>query len=68
MNTRRTISEKANYNNAETEVLERAAEYRLNAKPGSLASKANLVSEYNSGAMTNVSVKSEPVTKGKKKK
>ena len=68
MNTRRTISEKASYNNAESEVLERAAEYRSIARPGSLASKANLVNDYNSGAMTNVSVKSEPETKGKKKK
>lgn len=33
--------------------LEQAAKYNKNAKPGSLASKANLVSKYNSGQNTN---------------
>ena len=67
MNTRRTISEKASYNNSDADVLEKAAVYRSNAKPGSLTSKANLVSDYNSGAMTNISIKSETNNKKKKK-
>lgn len=49
MNTRKTLSEKAKLASNNEEVLERAAEYRSNAKPGSLASKANLVKEFNEG-------------------
>ena len=36
--------------NEKEEKLRRSAEYAKNAKPGSLASKANLVSRYNSGS------------------
>ena len=48
MNTR-TISSKAAINNSEEkeEVLRKAVEYSKNAKPGSIAAKANMVREYN---------------------
>ena len=49
MNTRKTISEKAAYNNSNDEVLEKAAISRSNAKPGSMAAKANLVKDFNEG-------------------
>ena len=49
MNTRKTISEKAAYNNANDELLEKAAISRSNAKPGSMAAKANLVKDFNAG-------------------
>jgi len=48
MNTR-TISSKAAINNSEEkeEALRKAVEYSKNAKPGSIAAKANMVREYN---------------------
>jgi YidC/Oxa1 family membrane protein insertase len=49
MNTR-SIQSKAAYNNAATdneEQLKVASEVKANAKPGSLAAKANLVRDYN---------------------
>lgn len=49
MNTR-TIQSKAAYNNAATEAEEQlntANEVKANAKPGSMAEKANMVREYN---------------------
>jgi YidC/Oxa1 family membrane protein insertase len=49
MNTRKSLSDKANLANVNDDVLEKAAEYRNNAKQGSLASKANLVREFNEG-------------------
>ena len=49
MNTRKTLSEKAQMASNHEEVLEKAAEYRSNAKPGSLAAKANLVKDFNEG-------------------
>ena len=49
MNTRKSLSERAALGSDNTEVLEKAAEYRNNAKPGSLAAKANLVREFNEG-------------------
>ena len=47
MNTKKSLSDKANLANVNDEVLSKAAEYRNNARQGSLASKANLVSDYN---------------------
>lgn len=49
MNTRRTMSDKANTETfAEKEMLlERANAAKANAKPGSMAAKANMVKEYN---------------------
>lgn len=47
VNTKRTMSDKAKINNEATERLEAAKEARRNAKPGSMASKANLVADYN---------------------
>ena len=49
-NTRNvTAKKKSNVSDSEKEEkLKKAAEYTKNAKPGSLASKANLVSRYNS--------------------
>ncbi len=49
MNTRKTISEAASYNNSNEEALEKAAASRSNAKPGSMAAKANLVKDFNEG-------------------
>lgn len=49
MNTRKSISEAASYNNSNAEVLEKAAVSRSNAKPGSMAAKANLVKDFNEG-------------------
>ena len=49
MNTRKSLSERAALGSDNAEVLEKAAEYRNNAKPGSLAAKANLVREFNEG-------------------
>ena len=49
MNTRKSISEAASYNNANEELLEKAAASRSNAKPGSMAAKANLVKDFNEG-------------------
>ena len=49
MNTRKSLSERANISTDNEEILEKAAEYRNNAKPGSLAAKANLVREFNEG-------------------
>lgn len=49
MNTRKSISEAASYNNANEEALEKAAVSRSNAKPGSMAAKANLVKDFNEG-------------------
>ena len=49
MNTKKSLSEKANLATGNEEVLAKAAEYRNNAKPGSLAAKANLVKEFNEG-------------------
>ncbi len=49
MNTRKSLSEKANIATENEEVLEKAAQMRSNAKPGSLAAKANLVKEFNEG-------------------
>ena len=49
MNTRKSLSERAALGSDNEEVLEKAAEYRNNAKPGSLAAKANLVREFNEG-------------------
>ena len=49
MNTRKTLSEKAHLASNNEEVLEKAAEYRSTAKPGSLAAKANLVKDFNEG-------------------
>ena len=49
MNTRKTLSEKARMASNNEEALERAAEYRSSAKPGSLAAKANLVKDFNEG-------------------
>ena len=49
MNTRKSISEAASYNNSNEEVLEKAAASRSNAKPGSMAAKANLVKDFNEG-------------------
>ena len=48
MNTR-TISSKASVNSSaeKEEALSRAVEYSKNAKPGSIAAKANMVREYN---------------------
>ena len=48
MNTK-TISSKASINNSadKEEVLKKAVEYSKNAKPGSIAAKANMVREYN---------------------
>ena len=48
MNTR-TISSKASVNSSaeKEEALSRAVEYSKNAKPGSIAAKANMVKEYN---------------------
>ncbi len=49
MNTRQTrsMSSKATINSDYKEVLDKAAEARSNAKAGSLASKANLVKDFN---------------------
>ena len=49
MNTRRTMSDKANTETfAEKEMLlEKANIAKANAKPGSMAAKANMVKEYN---------------------
>ncbi|MCR5097604.1 MAG: YidC/Oxa1 family membrane protein insertase [Lachnospiraceae bacterium] len=49
MNTRKSLSERASIATENEEILEKAAEYRNNAKPGSLAAKANLVREFNEG-------------------
>ena len=49
MNTRKSISQAASYNNSNAEVLEKAAVSRSNAKPGSMAAKANLVKDFNEG-------------------
>ena len=48
MNTR-TISSKASVSNSsdKEEALQKAVEYSKNAKPGSIAAKANMVREYN---------------------
>ena len=47
MNTKKTMSEKANLVNASDDVLKKAEEFRSNASDGSLASKANLVKQFN---------------------
>ncbi|WP_294215816.1 YidC/Oxa1 family membrane protein insertase [Pseudobutyrivibrio sp.] len=47
MNTKKTLSEKANLVNEDAEVLKKADEFRSKAASGSLASKANLVKEFN---------------------
>lgn len=47
MNTKKTLSEKANLVNEDAEVLKKADEFRSKASSGSLASKANLVKEFN---------------------
>ncbi len=47
MNTKKTLSEKANLVNEDAEVLKKADEFRSKATSGSLASKANLVKEFN---------------------
>ena len=49
MNTRRTMSDKASTATfAEKEaLLEKANAAKANAKPGSMAAKANMVKEYN---------------------
>ena len=49
MNTRKSLSEVASYNNSNEEALEKAAVSRSNAKPGSMAAKANLVKDFNEG-------------------
>lgn len=49
MNTKKSLSEKAAMAGNNEEILEKAAEYRSTAKPGSLAAKANLVKEFNEG-------------------
>lgn len=46
MNTRK-LSEKAVVTENKEEKLRQASEYKQNAKPGSLAAKANMVKEYN---------------------
>ena len=49
MNTRRTMSDKANTETFDEKemLLERANTAKANAKPGSMAAKANMVKEYN---------------------
>ncbi len=48
MNTKaRTMSEKAGYNNATTEQVEKSSATRSAAKPGSMAAKANMVKDFN---------------------
>ncbi|MCR4674077.1 MAG: YidC/Oxa1 family membrane protein insertase, partial [Lachnospiraceae bacterium] len=49
MNTKRTMSDKASYNNSNSDALEKAAQSRSTAKAGSLAAKANLVKDFNEG-------------------
>ena len=47
MNTRKTLSEKANVNMDNKEAVDKANELRKSAKAGSMASKANMVKEFN---------------------
>ena len=47
MSTKKTMTEKANLVNASDDVLKKAEEFRANASDGSLASKANLVKQFN---------------------
>ena len=47
MSTKKSMSSKANISNEKIEALNKADEMRTKAAPGSLASKANLVKEYN---------------------
>lgn len=47
MNTKNTMSNKANVNNDQIDAINKANEYRSSAKSGSMASKANLVKDFN---------------------
>ena len=47
MNTKKSLSEKAKISGDKEEALNRAAELKKNAAPGSLAAKANKVKEFN---------------------
>ncbi len=49
MNTRKSLSEKAKLGEGNEDILEQAAAYRSQARPGTLASKANLVKDFNEG-------------------
>ena len=47
MSTKNKLSDKANYVNDSVDRLEKANDMRKNARKGSLASKANLVNDFN---------------------
>jgi len=47
MSTKNKLSDKANYVNDSVDSLEKANDMRKNARKGSLASKANLVNDFN---------------------
>ena len=47
MSTKNKLSDKANYVNDSVDILEKANDMRKNARKGSLASKANLVNDFN---------------------
>lgn len=63
-------SKKASSDPSKEEKIRRAQEFAMNAKPGSLTSKANLVTRYNNGHKTEESVQENKPeeTKEKKKK